>query len=198
MSVQHANRGVVKKDLQVYYNANYGRSFAGEPTVNYASYNFISNWTPFANTIVQVVNLNVPSIYSKDGDTPVYRMYQNSTASAQYLIYCPAPCSTDTTLLSGSYWTLSVYAKLAPGSSLSNGTGNDANYLSLHKHGQQVSVFDLSTGTVVSNGAYACSINYVGNGWYRCSASFSISNTTGQFYIRTWGQVVLEALLITL
>ena len=189
MSVQHANRGIVKKDLQVYYNANYGRSCAGEPTTNYASYNFISNWVPYANTIVEVANISVPSIYSQDGDTPAYRMYQNSTASAQYLIYSAAPYSTDATLLSSSYWTLSVYAKLATNSGLSNGSGNTANYLTLHKHGQQVATFNLSTGTFVSGGAFSYSIVAVGNGWYRCSASFLISDTTGQFYISNYDGV---------
>jgi len=190
MAVAHANSGIVKKDLQVYYNANYGRSFAGEPTVNYASYNIASNWTFFANTLVEVANISVPSIYSPDGDTPAYRMYQNSTASAQYLIYCAAPNAiNDTVLLSGSYWTFSVYAKLAPNSGLSNGSGNTGNYLTFHKHGQQVATFNLSTGTFVSGLAASYSIVNVGNGWYRCSASFITSNTTGNFYISNYDGV---------
>ena len=189
MSVAHANSGIIKKDLQVYYNANYNKSFAGEPTTNYAPYDFATKWTAYANTIASVVDVAPPSIYSADGDTPVYRIYQNSTASAQYLFYINAPAYSDNTLLSGSYWTFSVYAKLAPNSGLSNGTGNDANYLTLHKYGQQVSVFNLATGAVVSNGADSCSIVYVGNGWYRCSSTFVISNTTGQFFISNYNGV---------
>ena len=34
MSIQHGNRGVVKKDLQLYYNREYNGSFLGEATVN--------------------------------------------------------------------------------------------------------------------------------------------------------------------
>ena len=34
MSVQHANRGVVKKDLQLYYNREFSKSFKGEATTN--------------------------------------------------------------------------------------------------------------------------------------------------------------------
>ena len=34
MSVQHANRGVVKKDLQLYYNREFAKSFRGESTTN--------------------------------------------------------------------------------------------------------------------------------------------------------------------
>ena len=39
MSVQHANRGVVKKDLQLYYNREFSKSFRGEATTNlYGTY----------------------------------------------------------------------------------------------------------------------------------------------------------------
>lgn len=34
MAIQHANRGIVKKDLQLYYNREYNGSFLGEATVN--------------------------------------------------------------------------------------------------------------------------------------------------------------------
>jgi len=34
MSVQHANRGVVKKDLQLYYNREFSKCFRGESTTN--------------------------------------------------------------------------------------------------------------------------------------------------------------------
>ena len=37
MSIQHGNRGIVKKDLQLYYNREYNGSFLGEPTVNFFS-----------------------------------------------------------------------------------------------------------------------------------------------------------------
>ena len=36
MSIQHANRGIVKKDLQLYYNREYIKSFRGEATTNIA------------------------------------------------------------------------------------------------------------------------------------------------------------------
>ena len=34
MSIQHANRGIVKKDLQLYYNREFSKSFRGEATTN--------------------------------------------------------------------------------------------------------------------------------------------------------------------
>ena len=37
MSIQHANRGIVKKDLQLYYNREFAKSFRGEATSNLAN-----------------------------------------------------------------------------------------------------------------------------------------------------------------
>jgi len=34
MAVQHANRGIIKKDLQLYYNREFSKSFRGEATTN--------------------------------------------------------------------------------------------------------------------------------------------------------------------
>ena len=36
MAIQHANRGIVKKDLQLYYNREFIKSFRGEAATNYA------------------------------------------------------------------------------------------------------------------------------------------------------------------
>jgi hypothetical protein len=39
MAIQHANRGIVKKDLQLYYNREFSKSFRGEATTNlYGTY----------------------------------------------------------------------------------------------------------------------------------------------------------------
>lgn len=65
MSVQHANRGVVKKDLQLYYNREFIKSFRGQATTNiaYATNNFLnsnSNW--WVNSGNAVFNDNDTSI----------------------------------------------------------------------------------------------------------------------------------------
>jgi len=44
MSVQHANRGVVKKDLQLYYNREFSKSFRGEATINTCNLNSRYNY----------------------------------------------------------------------------------------------------------------------------------------------------------
>ena len=59
MSIQHANRGVVKKDLQLYYNREFLKSFRGEPTTNlvfgdYDSFeNDVSTYYPANATAVR-------------------------------------------------------------------------------------------------------------------------------------------------
>jgi hypothetical protein len=65
MSVQHANIGVVKKDLQLYYNREFPKSFRGQATTNiaYATNNFLnsnSNW--WVNSGNAVFNDNDTSI----------------------------------------------------------------------------------------------------------------------------------------
>jgi hypothetical protein len=51
MSVQHANRGIVKKDLQLYYNREFVKSFRGEATINTCNLNSRYNYVP-ANAAV--------------------------------------------------------------------------------------------------------------------------------------------------
>jgi len=65
MAVQHANRGIVKKDLQLYYNREFIKSFRGQATTNiaYATNNFLnsnSNW--WVNSGNAVFNDNDTSI----------------------------------------------------------------------------------------------------------------------------------------
>lgn len=51
MSVQHANRGVIKKDLQLYYNREFVKSFRGEATTNTCNLNSRYNYV-WANAVV--------------------------------------------------------------------------------------------------------------------------------------------------
>jgi hypothetical protein len=63
MSVQHANRGVVKKDLQLYYNREFSKSFRGESSTNLITNTVASTggWDGnlFNNWINATVALNV-------------------------------------------------------------------------------------------------------------------------------------------
>ena len=63
MSIQHANRGVVKKDLQLYYNREFSKSFRGESSTNLITNTVASTggWDGnlFNNWINATVALNV-------------------------------------------------------------------------------------------------------------------------------------------
>jgi hypothetical protein len=63
MSIQHANRGVVKKDLQLYYNREFQKSFRGESSTNLITNTVASTggWDGnlFNNWINATVALNV-------------------------------------------------------------------------------------------------------------------------------------------
>lgn len=65
MAVQHANRGIVKKDLQLYYNREFLKSFRGQATTNIAystnsSLNSNGNW--WTNSGSTIFNDNDTSI----------------------------------------------------------------------------------------------------------------------------------------
>jgi len=79
------------------------------------------------------------------------------------------------TLVNGTTYTLSVYAKA--------GTRTQ---LGLTAYGEGYSVFNLSTGTVIQTGGNVCTITPVGNGWYRCTAAITKTNTDGSFYLLIW------------
>ncbi len=63
MSIQHANRGIVKKDLQLYYNREFSKSFRGESSTNLITNTVASTggWDGnlFNNWINATVALNV-------------------------------------------------------------------------------------------------------------------------------------------
>jgi hypothetical protein len=78
-------------------------------------------------------------------------------------------------LVSGTTYTLSVYAKA--------GTRTQ---LGLTANAEGYSAFNLLTGTVIQTGGNVCTITPVGNGWYRCTAAITKTNTDGTFYLLVW------------
>jgi hypothetical protein len=78
-------------------------------------------------------------------------------------------------VVNGTTYTLSVYAKA--------GTRTQ---LGLTAFGEGYSVFNLSTGTVIQTGGNVCTITPVGNGWYRCTAAITKTNTDPSFYLLIW------------
>ena len=78
MAVQHANRGIVKKDLQLYYNREYIKSFRGEAATNYAG-TVTANHESAAAYWVSTVTKDTSTGYTAFKVVPFAGGYQVST-----------------------------------------------------------------------------------------------------------------------
>jgi len=78
MAVQHANRGIVKKDLQLYYNREYIKSFRGEAATNYAG-TVTANHESAAAYWVSTVTKDTSTGYTAFKVVPLAGGYQAST-----------------------------------------------------------------------------------------------------------------------
>ena len=87
MSVQHANRGVVKKDLQLYYNREFIKSFRGQATTNiaYATNNFLNSnsnwWVNSGNAVFNDSDTSIDKPIILNVDTSNLRIF-SSTVTA--------------------------------------------------------------------------------------------------------------------
>ena len=117
--------------------------------------NELNNWL----TVRASVTTN--AAVSPDGTSSAEKIIEDNTASNSHFIY-------NTYTSAGGAYTFSVYAKAA-----------ERNWLLLYPGGSSTFVwFNLSTGTVGTAEANitASSITPVGNGWYRCTATATISS----------------------
>jgi len=105
-------------------------------------------------------------IAAPDGSITGNLMVENN-ANLQHLIYQDIG-----TVTQGATYTWSIYAKQY--------TSNRTLGLALHAGG--IANFNLSSGTIVSNGGYTARIESVGNGWYRCSITGAWVDTIGRAY----------------
>jgi len=158
MSVQHANRGIVKKDLQLYYNREFQKSFRGEATSN-----LIMNAND-ANYYQGLYNFTVTpnAETAPDGSNNAWSLAWNGTAFNYYSKNFPISNST--------VYTTSVFAKAGTHNVIWIGIGNMSG-------GENNASFNLTTG-VATNGSPAstsCSMVYYGGGWWRCITT----NTSG-------------------
>jgi len=158
MSVQHANRGVVKKDLQLYYNREFSKSFRGEATSNLIMnpsdanyYQGLYNFTVTANAAI-----------APDGSNNAWSLAWNGTDFNYY--------SKNFPIVNSTVYTTSVFAKAGTHNVIWMGIGNMSG-------GENNASFNLTTG-VATNGSPAstsCSMVYYGGGWWRCITT----NTSG-------------------
>lgn len=82
MAVQHANRGIVKKDLQLYYNREFSKSFRGEPTTNlvFGDYDTFENAVSTYNSAF--VTATRTTAFSYFGDYSLKASRNNTGADA--------------------------------------------------------------------------------------------------------------------
>jgi hypothetical protein len=134
-----------------------------EARTNVATYSseFSPNWGNNAVTVQLNVNVAPDGTQTADCLVP-------TTASTIHYVYPPTGTLTISTV-----YTYSVYAK-----------ANGFNYIFLQGNdgggSYPKTFFNLSNGTIaVSGTGYTNSITSVGNGWYRCSITFTTSSTSG-------------------
>jgi len=84
MSVQHANRGIVKKDLQLYYNREFPKSFRGQATTNiaYAINSFLNSngnwWVNSGNTVFNDNDTTIDKPVILNVDTSNLRIFSST------------------------------------------------------------------------------------------------------------------------
>ena len=158
MAIQHANRGIVKNNLQLYYNREFQKSFRGEATSNLIMnpndanyYQGLYNFTVTPNAAV-----------APDGSNNAWSLAWNGTAFNYY--------SKNFPIVSSTVYTTSVFAKAGTHDVIWIGISNMSG-------GENNASFNLTTG-VATNGSPAstsCSMVYYGGGWWRCI----MTNTSG-------------------
>lgn len=166
MAIQHANRGIIKKDLQLYYNREFIKSFRGEATTN-----IVSNTTDFSGLSY--------AGYSTEWTADPTRFTKTYNSNLQ------TPIGTGATLLTESgtagYHHLS---RLGGGGTGGHSiscyvypvNGSITNFtIGMLGDGGSTAIFNLATGVVVSTGVRVSNafITKVSGwlGWYRVGAN---------------------------
>lgn len=119
--------------------------------------------------VINDANINVNATTAPNTIIGADKLVETAT-NAQHLL-----AQNIGTVAIGMSYTLSVYAK----------AGERTN-IALTSYGESLyAVFNLTEGTVTQGGSAAI-IAAAGNGWYRCSATFTKTNTNGLFYLLPW------------
>jgi hypothetical protein len=115
MSVQHANRGIVKKDLQLYYNREFLKSFKGESSTNLLTSTTTFDpvvWSGYCGSTTNITR-NTTDILDPFGKYNAVKVVRNGNntcygvgAVAMGLLY-----NGPTFLVAGQTYTMSFYAR---------------------------------------------------------------------------------------
>ena len=161
MSIQHANRGIVKKDLQLYYNREFQKSFRGEATSNLMMNPNDGNYHQGNHHLTIVANSEI----APDGTNTAFTIFWDNV-DFNYI-------SRNFPIVNSTVYTTSVFAKAGTHNTIWIGIGNMSG-------GENNASFNLTTG-VATNGSPAstsCSMVYYGGGWWRCITT-NTSGTSG-------------------
>ena len=127
------------------------------------SKDFSSNWG------IGYLTATTNATTAPDGTLTASKLVEDAGTNVQHLI-----AQSIGTVASGGIFTFSMYLKAA-----------ERQYFSLTAHAEYYVVFDLINGTIWQGSQYG-TITPAGNGWYRCTATFTKTNTNGTFYALTW------------
>ena len=183
MSIQHANRGIVKKDLQLYYNREYIKSFRGEATTNiaYATNNNLNSngnwWVNSGNTIFNDNDTSLPKPVILNVDTTNLRIFSSTVTATgnQQLGSSIIPISAST------QYTMTIYYWFSGGSMQSQP------YL-------RTNVNNNSLGNFAYNGDTNY-LNWPRRTWIRLSITFTTqANETGVYMSSYTGDTAGEKL----
>jgi len=160
MSVQHANRGIVKKDLQLYYNREFQKSFRGEATSNLIMNPSDANY--YQGLYQTIITPN--AAIAPDGSNNAWSLAWNGTATT-FNYY-----SKNFPIVNSTVYTTSVFAKAGTHDVIWMGISNMSG-------GENAASFNLTTGvaTNASPASASFSMVYYGGGWWRCITT----NTSG-------------------
>jgi hypothetical protein len=131
MSVQHANRGIVKKDLQLYYNREFVKSFRGEATTNLlrrtTTFDAIF-WDGYCGSRTTNVTSNTTDIVDPFGKYNAVKVIRNgnNTCDGGGRVAMGFLYAGPTFLIAGQTYTMSFYARSATAGTLLRGGLNDS------------------------------------------------------------------------
>ena len=157
--------------------ASTGSYFDGSGVLRYAPVNLLNYSEDFTNAYWSIYSVNVSSnqAVAPDGKTTADKLYDDNTSNEKVIYRNPITVSAPV--------TQSVYMKAAERSfgciQLYEGTGALRRF---------TVVYNLSNGTIantrsVNGGTGTYGIESVGNGWYRCWATWSINWSNGTAHI---------------
>lgn len=184
MSIQHANVGIIKNNLQLYYNREFLKSFRGEATTNiaYSTNNYLNSngnwWTNSGATIFNDNDTSITKPVILNVDTTNLRIFSSTVTVAggnQQLGSSIISISPSTQYsMSIYYWFSGTSMQAAP-------------YL-------RTSVNNNSLGNFAYNGDTNY-LNWPRNTWIRLSITFTTqSNETGVYMSSYTGDNVGEKL----